>query len=440
MQAFVDSASKAMVTGGASLIKTTHVAHSRLIDPTNPLLDSDIDTVVGNHHSGARIITQDEAVTFLASSSLCHALDGWIYLAHSIDSFLKGDKGISVHLAYYSELRGAMSFLSSEGIATLNHQHICVEGSGLVSKYNRSKGTHSFAWEALDHYIKSNLKPKDDILKSFSYLGKDFLEWQNAIPNASPIMSDQVVKDWLKQWSFDIGLFKSDKDLRNEVSYRPKKLQGNALFNIADAFRKLSSFWYLLEPQNGERFRMLDQYLLKKYFKKIHGHIEVTLGRSVDFDTLLEDTFQNLRLALSPAQKSFFTSLNDHDLFVSASNTVIDPILGINPISIIARSTLLLRLALGYSSKNLISAGVTKSELNFFLNNIGVNNGFWDANDIPNDFSKLWDEVSDSISNIDSWLSGRTTNPSLSEMNNELSYELAFYKQINRASFWGIPF
>jgi len=428
-----------MVSGGAVIIKTNHVAHNRLIDQVNPLL-GDTDSAITDHQNGVRPITQDEAATFLASSSLCHAIDGWIYLAHAIDSFLKGDKGISVHLAYYAELRGAMSFLSREGIGTLNHHHICILETGQVSKYNNNTGTHKFAWGALDFYIQSNAKAKDEILRVFSYLGKDFIEWQNAIPNASSIMSDQVVKDWLRQWSFDINKFNFDRTLRNEVSYRPKKLQDNSITDIAGAFRSLSSFWYLLEPKNTERFSMLDQYLLKKFLWKIHGHIQVVLSKTIDFDVLLEDTFKNLKLTLLPSQKSFFRSPNDHDLFLNANNTALDPVLGINPISIIARATLLLRLSIGYSSNNLVSAGVTKSELNFFLNNIGVNNGFWEGNNIPDDFADLWDQVSDSISDVDSWLNGRTTAPSLKEVNNELSYELSLFKQINRASLWGIRF
>ncbi|MBS1554963.1 MAG: hypothetical protein JSU09_08545 [Bacteroidetes bacterium] len=441
MQAFVDSSSKAMVSSGARVIKATHLAHSRLLDPTNPLLGNDLDRVVTDHHSGTRSITQDEAASFLASSSLCHAIDGWIYLAHAVDSFLKGDKGISVHLAYYSELRGAMSFLSSEGIATLNHHHICVTNTGQVNKFNNYKGTHNFAWEALDKYILSNNKqPKDDILRVFSYQGKNFQEWLKAIPNSSSIMADQVIKVWLRQWSFDVNLFKSDKDLRNEVSYRPRKLSENTVFDIGEALRKLSSFWYLLEPSNSERFRMLDQHLLKKFIKKIHGHIEVSLGRTVDFETLLEDTFSTLRLTLSPSQRSFFTSISDHDLFVSAGNTVIDPVKGINPISIIARSTLLLRLAITYSSNNLINAGVTRAELNFFLNNIGINNGFWQNNSMPTDLTELWNVIGESIASIDSWLGGRTVDASLSELNSELSFDISHYKQMSRASFWGTNF
>ena len=139
--------------------------------------------------------------------------------------------------------------------------------------------------------------------------------------------------------------------------------------------------------------------------------------------------------------KSFFNSPNDHTLFSSAVNTAVDPILGVDPFSILARSTLLLRLTIGYSSNTLVNAGITKGDLDFFFDSIGSNCGFWINNRIPSDFIELWsDDFRDAINEVENWLSGRTTIGTFNEINNELSNELTCYTQINRASFWGISF
>lgn len=438
MQAFVDGASRNNSLDGAGLIKGGHIMHNRLLDLTNPLLGNNLDLVAQAHKANTRAITKDEACTFLASSSLCHSLDGWIYLSHAMDSFLKGDLGIAVHLAYYAELRGSMSFLATEGIAVLNNHHIRVDGNGNVGVFNARKGTHIFTWEAINHYILSPSKPKEDLLKAFQCLGKNFFEWFSAIPRKNLLMADKVIQEWLKEWSFDISHFTTDRNLRNELSYRPRKLQYNSISQIEEPLHKLSSFWRPLEPQNSSRFKLLDDFLLKKFLKKIHEYIEIALQTPYPFEQLLEETFQALNLQLSASQRSFFTSQNDHQLFVSAKNTVVSTTGDVNPLSIIARATLLLRLSIGYSTRNLSAAGITKAELHFFLNSIGVNSGYWNNNNIPNDFALLWDDVGDALTSIEGWLNGRTQDASLNELTLELAQELTFYKQITRAGLWGV--
>jgi hypothetical protein len=437
MQAFVNSASSQEVFNGAVTIKSNHLAHLRFIDTNNPFLDSDTDDVIKNHNSGSRVITVDETRTYLAASSLMHSLDGWVYLAHSIESFLKGDKGIAVHLAYYAELRATMSFLACEGIGVLNFRHFCATSGGHCSPCSHRLGTHKFVWEALKEYLNSPSKPKEAILKEFVYSGKNFLEWLNAIPNSSALIADRVIKDWITEWSFDVNLFSTDKDLRNEVSYKPKRLKDNSNIDLTDAISKLSSFWNLLEPKETEKFSLLDKFLLKILFQKVYAYI-VSLGLTLTYDDMLEATFRNLRLSLTDSQRAFFTSGSNHQLFTSAKNISNDPINGILPLTMIARSTLLLRLTIGYSSSFYKSAGITKGELHFFLDTFGFNNGFWKQTLTPNNFTELWDDVGESITEIDRWMGEHGPNTSLIEMNNELADELISYKQINRAAFWGL--
>lgn len=437
MQSFVDGASRNTVIAGANSIRINQIPNNRFVDPSNPLISDDIDRVITEHHNGTRIITFDEYSTFLASSSLIHAFDGWIYLAHAVESLLKGDQGIAIHLAYYAELRGTMSFLSSEGIAVLNHLHLSTNATNNVIKFRNNTGTHSFTWSALEKYLSSTAKSKNDILKVFNYSGKNFFEWLNAVPNSSSIIAEEIVLKWLKKWTFEIHLLKSDRDFRNKFSYRPNKAFDNPPINFENALNKLSSYWSLLEPQNTSSFKLLDQYLLKKFLKDIHSYIQINLGRTINYEDLLKDTFNNLRLTLTPAEKSFFISPNDHHLFTEANNTIVDPINGINPISTIARATLLLRLCIGYSSNDLKSAGISASDITFFTNNLGQNNGFWNTI-VPTNFEDLWDDIGSAIEDINVWCNGRTLGIKLEELNLELSNELVFYKQINRASFWGL--
>ena len=46
---------------------------------------------------------------YIAASSILHCADGWSYLGRAINCLLKGDPHRVVHLAYYAELRAALS-------------------------------------------------------------------------------------------------------------------------------------------------------------------------------------------------------------------------------------------------------------------------------------------------------------------------------------------
>src|ERR1700722_668599 len=53
---------------------------------------------------------------YIVASCLLHSTDGWSYLGKAILALMRGDPHRSRHLAYYAELRAAMSILASEGI------------------------------------------------------------------------------------------------------------------------------------------------------------------------------------------------------------------------------------------------------------------------------------------------------------------------------------
>lgn len=437
IQGFVDSASSVPLFMGASQIKSVHIPAARLVDPSNPfVVVSDPDDVVDAHVGGNRAVTSDEFSTFLVGSSLVHAMDGWIYLSNAVEGLLSGEKSVAVHLAYYAELRSSIAFMATQGVAVLNHKHLHIQNSGTVLKCSKDAGTHSFAWDAINAFIGSSVRAKHDILKVFSFTGRNFQDWLNAIPHSSTLVADRIVEDWLRAWSFDVSLFKSDRNLRNEVSYRPKKLTDHSLVDVEDTLQKLTSFWNLLEPSSLEPFKMLDQYLLKKLFIKAHSDIQGILGSNLDFDLMLDATFATMRISLTPALRSFFKSPNDHMIFVSAGNNGIAAG-GIDPLPVIARATLLLRLTTGLTSGVFGQAGITKSDLIFLTDPIGLNCGLWNPSS-PNSYTDLWQEVGDAIGEITNWHSGRTSPCNFLELNNELAYELQHYKQFNRAAFWGL--
>ena len=64
-----------------------------------------------------------DLASYIAVSAILHCFDGWIYLGNAISALSSGDAHTSHHLAYYAELRAAMSLLAGEGIGVFSNKH-----------------------------------------------------------------------------------------------------------------------------------------------------------------------------------------------------------------------------------------------------------------------------------------------------------------------------
>ena len=82
-----------------------------------------IESLFGQNPNLAQV---DELAEYLALSSACHAIDGWRYISQSAFAFLNGSRTQALHLAYYAELRAALSILSRSGIGVLKYKHFAL--------------------------------------------------------------------------------------------------------------------------------------------------------------------------------------------------------------------------------------------------------------------------------------------------------------------------
>lgn len=460
MQNFINNASNIHVIKGAISIKSNNLALGHILSSTNLMMNNPVNAIK-NHFKKPRdriIIPSDHINQYMAASCLLHSLDGWGYLSHAVESLLKGDNGIAIHLAYYAELRSSMSFLSSEGIGIFDRKHICINSSGNILKdpgeryWNyknrrfqfRPLGTHAMVWEAIDKWVLSPNKPENnDILKIFSVSGKRFDEWVNAFPYANNIACKRIIKEWIGEWNFDVNYFKDDRKKRNEVSYRPKRLN-NLLprYSVNETISKLSTYWDILEPSQTNRFQKLDMYLLRMLLSKMYDTLSRQIKSSHPFDDVIKDTLNNLGLTHS---KSLIDFLNEkviiHKIFDDAKNYSLDPNSNtLNPLSVIARAILNLRISTGNVALIYNKAGILKQELNFLWESYGVENGFWSNGGAPNDFTELWDDIKDHIEDVTDWADSKKPVLSLFQIYEELDIPKSFnyFKQFNRACLWGM--
>lgn len=460
MQNFIDTASNVPVINGAIKIKTDFLSTKSLMDP-NSQMTKDPVSAVNNHFKRGRAkfsLKQDDITSYLASSSLLHTLDSWTYLSHAVESLLKGDDGVAIHLAYYSELRSSMSFLASEGVGIFDHFHLNVDSSNQTNEdpgityydqrkrrnVNRKGGTHEMVWEAMSKWSSSIKKPiSSDILQVFSVNGRTFEDWVAAFPFPSPVNGALIIKKWIKEWSFDIRFFKHDRKMRNEVSYRPQRLNNvPPKHSINEIIQELSSYWNILEPYQSNTFQVLDKYLLRILLQKMYHNLSKEVKRSNSLEGVIIDTFNNLG---ETQNQSFIDFLKDetttHPIFVEAKNHALDPTTkSLNAISVIARATLMLRISTGNTSLVYRKAGVSKPELDFLWERYGVENGFWNSSDAPADFNDLWDDIRDHVEEITDWADEKKPNLSLSQVYEDPDIPFAFnyFKQFNRVGLWGL--
>nr|WKN34381.1 hypothetical protein K4G66_18555 [Tunicatimonas sp. TK19036] len=449
---FVKRATREPVVDTLKIIKRRYLPNNKIIAISNPLYKDAI-SAISNHKNDDRAFTlkNHEVGTYLAASSLSHLLDGWGYLANATNSYLNGNAGVAIHLAYYAELRAIMAFLSSEGIGVFSNDHLGVSENGsfeVFSKYKRTEwvkgqgnivknnkvGTHVFAWEALSKWCRSEVKPTFDILRIFKVKGFNFSELiQGFHPSATELISSNITKNWLKDWAFDVKKYKNDRDLRNNVSYRPQTLSDfDRHPDLKKSIEDVYSLFQVLSPLQSNPFNYLDTLLLKALFEELY-QIPI-IEQSGRFSDLVENSFTNLGAALDIQTRNILLSgvsnVDQHIIFEESNK------FETQPLPIISRAALLLRMATGSTSLLLSDASILKEELDFIWSSYGIKNGFWETASPVSDFHRLWSDIENEYTEISSNFDRLNNN--LYTYKNELDEDISRLSQYNRAVLWGI--
>jgi hypothetical protein len=158
----------------------------------------------------------DELAEYLALSTCCHALDGWRYLSQAALAILSGARNEALHLAYYAELRAALSILAGSGIGVLKKEHFSLTTSPTIEWFEGP--THVTAWKALVEWsnVPSNALK---VIECLGVLNISAEEWAEACGAAAN--KQGIAENWLTNWSIDLNALFNDRDARNEASYRP---------------------------------------------------------------------------------------------------------------------------------------------------------------------------------------------------------------------------
>lgn len=359
----------------ASLGRFSGAVATTWVDPASSRPDS---RFARNQNFGA--LPAPEVVEAIAVRGPLHCIDGWGYLARAVGALSAGDGHAARHLAYYAELRGALSILATQGIGNFNSKNVVVDIHGAIHAAP-DRQTHEFSWLALENWAQSP-GAFEKISRSLDVNGVSLLDALKAFfPSPSSAM---LGSELIREWGFDLSQSHVERESRNDSSYQPNELV-SVRTAAPDDILFLRQFWQAFEP---DTYR-LERFLLRKMLESQATLLNVNLlGRGTEFQRL--DARVHDVLSIDFIERR--SEPDDHAILALARN----PVAGAH--EMIARGALLLRIATGLVESNFKAALVDPTaDLEFWWALYGVERGFWATSSPPDEMALLWADIAEAL-------------------------------------------
>ena len=399
---------------------------------------------IGDHVANNTAPQHEELADYIAASALAHCFDGWSYLARALEAEMVGDPDTARHLAYYAELRAAMSILASAGIGVFHNRHVVIRTPQQCAVLPQNMGTHMFVWYALEMWAASQ-DGISAVLNAIRPGGSTLSDWLSQFSIGSMF----VATDWLQQWGLDLSLMTDDRTARNQASYRPTPFTSPGPRSISDTMETVLGFWEVCDPGAGGGFPVLDRYLLRRglnlVFQSFHMQVQPSARAKVIYERSLGTALSGL-------------DLRDHSIdwwreFLSFENLPRAPKIILDAgerdeprhpdhaKQVLARAALLLRVATGCSRELLEAAGSSEeAELEFWRSSAAVRRRLWPEGEDDFPSVELWSDVSEASSSIEDWLDEGRNGAAVChyELWNEQAEAASTLATAERAFLWGV--
>lgn len=386
---------------------------------------------------GSQKLLPDPLCEYIAASAIVHCFDGWSYLGRALEAEISGDQNAARHLGYYAELRAAMSLLASEGIGIVNRDYIIVEAPQKCTKLKkrRSYGTHQFAWDALENW--AGLPSSNILFQVIKPSGIPLQVWLGQFGGGGTF----VAKRWLLQWGLDLSRFSDDREARNLASYQPSALSTPKPRTIHDVMVSVSQLWKMCNPEVSGGFPILDSHLLR-----ISLEMLMPLPRKIRREKAYRNRVKNMLngLDLSVDSRKRWNEFLNYELEGKKPQIIQDANGKDNLYSpnyskqILARATLLLRVATGLSADLLDQAGSTvKADLEFWWQSQAVRRRLWPEKSPVDSFPDLWQDVEWALESIDEWM-GQNSSADRYSLWQNYNFETSTLTTTERACLWGL--
>lgn len=322
-------------------------------------------------------VADQDLIEIIAIRGPLHAVDGWSYVARALNAVVSGDPHAARHLAYYGELRGALSILASTGIGIFNRRNAVIDAAGIVHDLAR-RPTHDMCWATISQWALS-ANSLDQIVEPLRLGGTTLLDpFREFFPSGASVAANYL----MTEWGFDLAQGAEDRDARNWSSYQPTAL-AEIRTTPAEDLAFLTMFWEALRPGGTS----IERYLLRILLEVEASVHNAQLSAYREPYDRLDDNLKSL------IPFDFLTRVTDpvnHEFLAQASKQRLPA----HPYSMICRAALLLRLATGMAEGNLIAAGIQPSvQFEDWWKEFGINHGLWAPGTEPATSFLLWDDV-----------------------------------------------
>jgi hypothetical protein len=412
-------------------------SNSRYLSETDSKLSQDIGrrTSVSHARGSAKA---SHLAEYVAASAILHCSDGWGYLGRAMAAQLQGDIGASRHLAYYAELRAAMSLLAAQGVGVFNYKQVVVRASDDVDVV-KQKGTHRFTWEALSAWsdLPASAAAFAAIIRPADVPLSEWLE-----PLTSTSVTSATGRSFLLGWGLDVERFGLDRDARNESSYQPRTLRGARAPSSSRAAEFGRDFWDLFQPEGAGKFGRLDRYLLRRTLERL---FESQKGKTVasnpkEFEAYVKQAVGAVQPTIPCDQlQSFLTRAVDPDdptLLddAEAKSRMEDPE---DHLQVMARAALLLRGASGFARKLLEEANLSYPEYEWWAAQIAACRALTQDQDKLETPDDLWADIGDAIVDLDAKITDGEA-ATYMQLHESCARELALMGGCERIALWSL--
>jgi hypothetical protein len=391
--------------------------------------------------SQGRIRSPRQLAQYIAASSVLHCADGWSYLGKAIFSLLQGDPHRGRHLAYYAELRAALSILAAEGLGIFKNRHFVIDGPDSVSKLETRQGTHEVVWHCLDYWSRQG-HSGDVFSEIVSPYGRALNDWLTPVGGGRVVAPQAQV--WFREWGMDLRQMPNDRDARNSSSYRPDGIPTSWYLAATEVLEFTRNLWTAFQPSEISRFEGIDQHILRISLEATYRGrtgLEPSDNRTA-FRAWL-DVLVDYQGFPSPVRQHWLDLLSrktfpeDPPIFSYAAESADASDFG--HFAILSRAALLLRVASGSTARLVGRAGFSIDSIEFWWNGFGQARGLWEGNKPADTLVDLWSDVEVWLDEIDEFEQRNpTVDRTFHRIRSELGAALPGLASCERMAIWGI--
>jgi len=288
----------------------------------------------------------------LAAEQLVHLIEGWRYAAAATSALLNHANGQALHLAYYAELRAAMSLFAWSGIRVKRNGFYYLDNKGLRQSVSPQK-THDAVWGLWNQWVH-----RPDAKRLFN----EQIKLLPSVNLGHVLSSVQYVNAsaTLASWGIDLWDPSRDHFARNSASYEAGLAAKPLLLMATPDAQLILDLWKLfLSDGTSLAFdAALINYIVADAVPKLISQSQA--AEKPTFDEQLNDVAISIAATTGASESDILRRL-DHTAYPS-NPFVLAAASATNVENVVCRGFFLLRMAMSAAKMSISAAPKTAAK------------------------------------------------------------------------------